>query len=206
MKEHPIIFSTPMVQAILEGRKTMTRRVVKGLPEGTHAVWFDGGEWIVENDLGQCWVNGKLKCPFGEPGDRLWVRELWSDCITVTDGKRLPSPQFVYKASDDFMDDDHYFKFKTPIHMPKAAARLWLEIVNIKVEKLEDISLQDAAKEGVECDATTGLWKDYHTNKFKCQSARHSFASLWYEINGLKKMMKTPNPWVWVIEFRRVEK
>jgi hypothetical protein len=195
MKERPILFSTPMVQAILEGRKTMTRRVVKGLPKGTHEVWFDGGEWIVENELGQCWVNGKLKCPYGQRGDRLWVRETY---LANTENDSRP---YTYKA--DWHDSIlNHPKNKgiwlSPLFMPKAAARLWLEITNIRVERLRDISEEDAQKEGV---TMSGCQINSADGSYLFS---YLFFALWSKINGEESLKQ--NPWVWVIEFRRIEK
>jgi len=142
MKEHPIIFSTPMVQAILEGRKTMTRRIIK-----------------------------KDKCIYGNHGDRLWVRE------SYIEGKLNP---FIYKA-DGWVGDKG---FKSPMYMPKSAARLWLEIEEVRVETLHDISESDAISEGF--------------------ASRDKFAAYWESLHGDFSYLE--DPWVWVIKFRRVEK
>lgn len=208
MKEYPIIFSTPMVQAILEGRKTMTRRVIKPQPNESGISYMknaplnweemyreDWCPWKWENEEGE--IISKFS-PYGQPGDMLWVRETYL----------YTGSQIVFRADED-PENKWLCKWNSPIFMPKAAARLWLEIVNVRVQRLEDITEEDAVKEGVESINVNDhpyKFKNYHTNKFKCYSAKHSFASLWVEINGLKKYAENPNPWVWVIEFRRIEK
>ena len=170
MKEIPILFSTPMVQAILEGRKTQTRRVVKG----EALKWLEPDmftpEFVAnpENSL----------CPYGQPGDLLWVRETWIN----QDGD--------YKFLADNLDWKGIMKFKPSIYMPKEAARIWLKVVNVRVERLQEISEQDAIAEGVE---TLGLYPGYSV------SSRGKFEGLWNHINGAESW--DANPWVWVVEF-----
>jgi hypothetical protein len=130
MKERPILFSTPMVQAIMEGRKTQTRRIAKG-----HALQFlDAGllsEYVSKQDL----------CPYGELGDILWVRETWALPVDA-DGN---DAGYQYKA--DYSDGSERWKWKPSIHMQKSACRLFLQITYIAIERLNDISDDDAIKE-----------------------------------------------------------
>lgn len=182
-KQVPILFSTPMVQAILKGQKTQTRRIAK-IPEGTVKCWHDGGEWIVENDLGNCWQESiKPKC---EVGDLLWVRETWR-WFGYDDTKHV-----VFKAGRNVNDavvdsPSHKQQWKPSIHMPKAAARIWLRCTGVRAERLLQITQDDAVAEGV---------------KFSPPFAIEAFRSLWQGINGVDSWHE--NPWVWVYEFEVV--
>jgi hypothetical protein len=203
MKERPILFSTEMVNAILEGRKTMTRRFVKPqLDENLHL----NRDYIAEYDEGVL-----VKCPYGQPGDRLWVRE--SFCLSQP--KDPETYYFRYKcgihpysenpASEkyDFSSPD---KWKPSIHMPREASRILLEVVSVRVERLKDITEEDALNEGVE----SYFSEMFQDTRFKCYSikdnywrcAKSSFKSLWVKINGNGSWKI--NPWVWVVEFRRL--
>lgn len=207
MKETPILFSTAMVQAILAGRKTMTRRVVKGSDDhyyqslvnhasSKHTFVLNGNYNPSENDV--C----EIKCPYGQVGDLLWVRETWH---------YFDRPdQFLYKANPN--DHQHTDKWKPSIHMPKAACRIFLRITNIRVERLQDITEQDAITEGIE--KIGYMYLDYYSQSELSKIARKrnaiplykqaitSFQSLWASINGVGNWDE--NPWVWVIEFERV--
>lgn len=135
MKHRPILFSTSMVRAILEGRKTQTRRVIKPEPEGrglrTTNVQFED------------WHGNEVKCPYGEVGDILWVRESWA--LEKYFNGLTEECFFKYKADFDGPVD---WNWKPSIHMPKKAARLFLKITDIHVERLQDISTSDCMKEG----------------------------------------------------------
>jgi hypothetical protein len=181
MKEHPIIFSTPMVQAILDGRKTMTRRVVKPTIQYT-------------------------KCPYGQPGDILWVRERFCNMS-------LPycDPEYIYFTETLYAEDydPSEWTWKPSIHMPRKACRLFLEIVSIRVEKLHKISKDDAIREGIEVvdDSYNDdqIYRNYDGDGEAPSSlhAKDSFMTLWSRINGWDSWYK--NPLVWVIEFKRRE-
>lgn len=174
MKERPILFSGPMVRAILEGRKTQTRRVVK--PQPAHIA---GIGTVLNIDT----ITGKA-CPYGKPGDRLWVRETW-DGVRLDGGGALVS----YRADGDKpVTDDG--RWHPSIHMPRWASRITLEVVSVRVERLQEISEEDAMAEGV------ALAENY-------RGPVAHFASLWEQINGLGSW--NANPWVWVVEFRRVQ-
>lgn len=208
--QHPILFSTPMVQAILDSRKTITRRIIKGCDEYRHAeivqdaeiavydkdgdmsfkvlkgtsVEFDKGEWIV-------------KCPYGDIGDILWVRESFA-----VDGHTTKS--YIYKSTFD-IDSSHVVKWKPSIHMPKSACRIFLEITNIKVERLQDITEYDALSEGIDLEKINNSITDENIDgsKVKFETNISAFFNLWESINGAESVGN--NPWVWVIEFKRVE-
>lgn len=209
-KERPILFSTPMVEAILDGRKTQTRRT-RGLeeinknPDDWHFVGMcvtDSGE--LKATFQNCEDFVRIKCPYGKPGDRLWVRETWQKTDFLH-----PSNEnygYVYKASEngkDWQENTEEWKWKPSIHMPKAAARIWLEITDISVERLQDISKEDAITEGIEPVADG--YKNYmpklsSTSQFCWPTAYHSFQSLWESINGAESW--DLNPWLWVVKFK----
>lgn len=217
MKQHPILFSTPMVQAILQGNKTMTRRVVKVIVEaslvGTNPFTFS---WIAsENGIEAI---GRLlylsQSPYGKVGDVLWVRE----SFTVLEPEHCiggMKSRFIYKANmnpdseeirQDYIKCGYPYKWKPSIHMPKEACRLFLQITNIRVERLQEISEDDAINEGIE-NLGKGYsltpWKDY-LGKGGFVATRTSFFTLWSKINGINSW--NSNPWVWVIEFKQIAK
>jgi hypothetical protein len=205
MRERPILFSTEMVKAILEGRKTQTRRTKdldlynKINPDywklvGVGSYQKKGhnartGVAMMANATNQTFSDF---CPYGNPGDVLWVRETWAK-IKEFDG-------VLYKAAGD--DPMRCGKWKPSIHMPKVAARIWLEITDIRVERLQDISEEDACAEGVEYKVSRGglYYKDYMIERDWYFKAKPSFFSLWRKINGTDSLHA--NPWVWVISFK----
>jgi len=176
MKERPILFSAPMVRAILEGRKTQTRRVVKMRDCGGRVGWFgsdiDDVEWVVNAA-----TRGTGVSPYGKPGDRLWVRETFA---------RSMGKGYLYRATDGDLGPYHATGWKPSIHMPRIASRILLEVVSVRVERLNNISEADAVAEGV-----TGM------------DPVLQYAKLWETINGTGSWNK--NQWVWVVEFRRLE-
>jgi hypothetical protein len=185
IKERPILFSGPMVRAILDGRKTQTRRVVKG--SGSWAVVTEerGVLWPgFENELGD-WQN--FECPYGQPGERLWIREAWARIVV---GNEI---DYLYRADThtglEKRGGDQ--KWKPSIHMPRIACRLMLEITDVRVEVLNNISEADAISEGVQCAGVPASL----TN-------RGAFGKLWESINGPGSW--AANSWVWVVEFKRV--
>ena len=197
-KIRPILFSMPMVKAILEGRKTQTRRVVKNEVNG------------YKNK-----VTKQSICPYGCIGDILWVRESFR-AIEQDFG----SPRYEYRATETINTFD---KWKPSIHMPYDACRLWLRIIDIRFERLHDITSYDAVKEGInywniDRDAFEGgeliadyenyMWRDderyedYHFPTYADPIS--SYMSLWEKINGTQSLKS--NPFVWVIEFERCSK
>lgn len=167
IKERPILFSTAMVQAILAGRKTQTRRVLKEQINGIARP-------------------GQHVCPYGQPGDILWVRE--------TFGIDVEDDGFLYKANYDNADIS-WLKgsWKPSIHMPKEAARIWLEITKVRVERLNDINRGDCMGEG--CP---------FPNIAKETDPKNWFSEIWKSINGPESWKE--NQWVWVVEFKRIDK
>lgn len=193
MSEKPILFSTEMVQAILIWRKTQTRRVVKPQPEKIGAFTkFAWGAGTSENTMPVfAGFSTESKCPYGKIGDLLWVRE--SFCPDYFDKGHHPSLN-AYKA--DWNDTAAEYcskpKWKPSIHMPKSAARIWLKVTKVRVERLHQITEEDALKEG----ALIGrVWGYGHIGG----SHREGFIKLWERINGWDSWLA--NPWVWVIEF-----
>ena len=229
MKERPILFSAPMVRAILQGRKTQTRRVFKypGMPTDpdfkaraiTQDVLGDWVAWFTESNsfpsnfnwkewTDQCYPNGGgIKCPYGKPGDRLWVRETWQ----ATDWIHPSNEEwgYIYRADTEnaeaWESSDPDWKWRPSIHMPRAASRILLEVVNVRVERLQEISEQAAIEEGIERSGdllSEELWFKNYLDPNWLVPARHSFSSLWESIYGPESWES--NPWVWVIEFKRI--
>lgn len=207
-KERPILFSAPMVRAILDGSKTQTRRVVK-LPVEYSSQWSGG--WHIVGKAVTIAVDmfnqlrGKplgvdpTVCPYGQPGDRLWVREAYADI----------GPRLTYRADEN--DGAHCMvkKWTPSIHMFRADSRILLEIVSVRVERLHDLSEGDAIAEGIErmpCAVPdTKLWKNYNPGNgctARMSIPQNSFRSLWESINGEENWLS--NPFVWVVEFKRV--
>ena len=180
-RERPILFSGPLVRAILAGRKTQTRRIVKTGPGITAVDDLDGERWPGYMDECREWK--RLPCPYGVPGDRLWVRETFDAPPGSTNRAEV-----VYRA--DYERDEHQHTWWPSIYMPRWASRITLEITGVRVERVQEISEADAFDEGVSLSAPDE------------QTYRWQFAVLWNAING--KDSWESNPWVWVIEFRRV--
>ena len=194
MKLIAILFSTLMVQAILANRKSVTRRT-RGLEEiNKHPERYvfdqmiDGVQW--GEDL-ETLKEIKIKCPYGQVGDVLWVRE--SYCPQYFDGGGHGYKADWNKTSAEYVSEP---KWKPSIHMPKTACRIWLRITNVRVERLQDISDKDAKEEGV--TPNEGMF-------FKrVERYDEAFNRLWESIHGEESW--NSNPWVWVIEFERIEK
>lgn len=192
VRERPIIFSGPMIRAILEGRKTVTRRVIKGpTPIAVGTGW---SRWWSEKMQTQLSASGfaKCHCPYGAPGDRLWVRETWADCST---NPLICEDTIAYRATEPEWDRDCTgIRWRPSIHMPRWASRITLEITGVRVERVQDITEADAEAEGVRGDGLGGN-----------ESMRVHFRWLWDKINASRGFGWDTNPWVWVVEFRRVE-
>ncbi|MES2888668.1 MAG: hypothetical protein V4739_11725 [Pseudomonadota bacterium] len=183
MTDRPILFSAPMVRALLAGTKTQTRRVLKPNPKAT----------VTYTRLGM----GAL-CPYGQAGDRLWVREAWAR-TTVFPGTEM----VVYRESDN--RTDYGGPWKPSIHMFRRDSRITLEITGVRVERLQDISEADAKAEGATpipdpCDHVRLACADIGCTG--PQPYRAGFRALWQSINGHGSW--EANPWLWVVEFRRL--
>lgn len=239
-KEIPILCSTTMVQAMLAGRKTLTRRtkgleeynkmpnefkiVPRDVPSGFQA--FKKGNTLGVEQFKTYWDD--VKCPYGKAGDILWVRESWqwmegfagSGYYVFKADFHLKNGEWIKDVDNRFHDVEVVRKWKPSIHLEKIAARIWLEVTDIRVERLQEISEEDAKAEGVQpntCDDPAkcpsslkgnGCCGDgeYHNYLDKscegepCYSAVESFESLWQSINGPESW--NTNPWVWVVSFK----
>lgn len=200
MTERPILMSAPMVRAILDGRKTMTRRVV--LPQPKNGCLLRGpnnyggwepytGRFDVDEDAGERAGQDEWVCPYGQPGDRLWVRETWGTHWTriARDGDLI-----YYRA--DISWSGSKWRWRPSIHMPRWASRLTLELTGVRVERVQAISEQDAMAEGCERE-------DRETNTLV--GARKNFERLWDSLNTKRGNGWSVNPWVWALTFRRVQ-
>lgn len=201
MRERPILFSTPMVQAILEGRKSMTRRVVKDWLLTDSPNYFDenspvmnkpphrhdDGKWYYElQETVDSSGHYRFACPYGVPGDRLWARETW---VQDLDGEIFYRADHVFPAMPAQIS-----KWRPSIHMPRAASRITLEITDIRVERVQDIKDEDVLSEGFRMNNTSIFSLGY----------KGAFEALWDSINAKKHPWES-NPWVWAISFRRVQ-
>lgn len=187
MKGRPILFSGEMVRAILEGRKTQTRRVVKYTCAG-HVKEPNGNRrWLPDDP------DAVLACPYGQPGDRLWVRETWA---------KIPTGEYVYRADIPAKDEALERQisgrgdapWKPSIHMPRRASRITLEIVSVRIERLCDITKEDTKAEGVivrEPDVLNAWLAEW--------------IDLWDSINAARGFGWEKNPRVWVVEFKQLE-
>ena len=245
MKERPILFNAEMVRAILDGRKTQTRRVAKSQPHDTseiecgiyHPTVIDrhGDEDAGAPIFGAYSMDGEwgCKCPYGQPGDKLWVREsfyAWGHYGNqykhegrsgetrkhFFDRTQMADKKPLYPATDSGKIDRNMcvcsgnannvtgYWLRPSIHMPRWASRITLEIVSVRVERLCRISEQDALAEGANC---TPFAVDQSDMPDGCaivsESHRHGFIDLWESINGNGSWQQ--NPWVWVVEFKRVK-
>jgi hypothetical protein len=239
VKERPILFSGPMVRALLAGSKTQTRRVCKVRnirdeflrPGAFHGGQRKSGYWAFRpwNAFSLLQGNGDplpdyaIRCPYGAPGDQLWVRETWADVhpVQIHNGRYnqpgragIPGPprvpyRTVYRADGEiaplyFSEEPPYRSFdgdiiehgsatwKPSIHMPRAASRLTLEVTEVRVERVLDISEEDALAEGAKLDHG-------FLNTVSC---RADFERIWIDINGQASW--DANPWVWVVGFKVV--
>ncbi|MFJ1260113.1 hypothetical protein [Cupriavidus sp. CuC1] len=237
MKERPILFSGAMVRAILDGRKTQTRRVVKPQPiyglddwdwswpipgKNVTAGTFDRWRDDVKNPLSPRY------CPYGQPGDRLYVRETWAQPVPLDPGPTFYRADYTGDVLGKYenLPPAEAITWRPSIHMPRALSRIQLEVTAVRVERLNDCSEADAQAEGVEpvdseredpdhlicrwCGGTRlydaispsgGVLPD--TDCAHCDTHVKRYQQLWDHINGADAW--TANPWVWVVEFRRIE-
>ncbi|MDR3004836.1 MAG: ASCH domain-containing protein [Acidovorax sp.] len=174
MKETGLMFKAPLVRAILAGQKTQTRRVVKS----RQGLYPACDNWSIDS------IRRNYGDPYGQPGDRIYVRETWAP-NTVEPVSDRPAADFLYAATD--AEKYSVCCWRPSIHMPKAAARIWLEVTGVRVERLQQITDADALSEGVD-----------RTNTSIPGYARERFRALWESTGG----DWGANPWIWAIEFR----
>ena len=188
-RDYPILFDTEMVQAILAGSKTVTRRLFKSplfkAMESAHEISHEAGEWIARLKNGQC-LRYPIVCPYGEPGDYLWVKETWAPAIS----------DIAYKADyskEVLLEKRNQGLWHPSIHMPKASARLWLQITNVKPQRIQAVNEEEARQEG------TKPGKIYWHDKTDQSNYREGFITKWISIYGIENYYE--NPWVWAIQF-----
>ena len=192
-----MLFSAPMVRAILDGRKTVTRRIVKA----RDLEWMDVHQGLREPDNAE-------RCPYGQPGgDRLYVRETWAapHAYDHLPPRLIPQDARIHYAATE---DRGGLLWRPSIHMPRWASRILLEITEVRVERLQEISEADAKAEGADCLTWSGIegtaadlidWP----LKEVAHPHRNGFAVLWESINGPESW--NANPFVWVVTFRRID-
>ena len=209
VRERPILFNGPMVRALLDGSKTQTRRVVNNTHRndgGFVLQDYGKGWWPYRSHDGEsgCYLDRRkdgdyyneapLRCPYGRPGDRLWVRETWAR--DDEDGAVFYRADLgTNSGADDWernrLDGAPKYRWRPSIHMPRWASRITMEIVSVRVERLQDITRGDAMAEG--CP---------FPNMADGSDPLKWYAELWEQINGPGSW--AANPWVWVIEFKRI--
>lgn len=216
MKARPILMSAPMVRALLDGRKTQTRRVVKPQPVFPHGVfeWTPkqkNGIYCIQTSDGTLPSEMSRYCPYGKPGDLLWVREsfwegtncytdpsgesvgYWTDKIEYLELRSKPGPW-----SEPYVSGVPWMLKRPSIHMPRRASRITLAVTGVRVERLQDISERDAYAEGVTIPSHLAFASN--GNPDLRNEARDAYRQLWNGINGPGSW--EANPWVWVLEFR----
>ena len=223
VKERPILFSSAMVRALLDGSKTQTRRIIKPQPTQPRQAGYILHATDKSREGGFQWSDADCKnlsepvhCPYGQPGERLWVRET----CRAEEEKGLDGVRYVAdnifrpientrEAADAWVDLYHYGKRRgatvPPIHTPRWTSRLLLEIIAVRVERLQGISETDAKAEGIESRDGEGFyWRDYELkNGWHANHPVMSYETLWRAINGPNSW--AANPWVWVVEFKVIE-
>jgi hypothetical protein len=229
MKERPILFSAPMVRAILEGRKTVTRRILKpcrnlsivNLAEAEPSLGYSGrvndpdswGYEFLDDGAPAPLSDWRELCPYGQLGDRLWVRETW--CTDSSLDNQSPSSFTAWPVK--YLADnaartcgavvgDTNGRTRSSIHMPRWASRITLEVTGVRVERLQDIDEAGAQAEG--CQAIEGAkWHTFAEAAAGIPMHKHTaidaFGGLWESIHGADSW--DANPWVWAIEFKRLE-
>lgn len=188
MKERPILFSGAMIRAILAGQKTQTRRAAKPVKHPDLGNPYDPGALVSELQH----VIGRA-CPYGQPGDRLWVRETWSTHACFDHLPPSECPKSIHYWADGEIKTG---KRRPSIHMPRWASRILLEIVSVRVERLQSISEADAEAEGID-------FLRHVQDADETLTARDLYECLWDGISGEGSW--AANPWVWVVEFKRIE-
>lgn len=215
VRERPILFSGAMVRAILDGHKTETRRVLT-----TGRRFEDCSPIVCDLDRMQDYPDGtcrpvfiepdgtpfSVQCPYGTAGDRLWVRETWYDNLCGrTDEQRASREEVIYRADGEFADHFEQVednpRWSPSIHMPRWASRLTLDVTNVRVERLQDITSDDVLAEGVRVDGAP-IVGEYRVHD--PAELRHGYRLLWDSLNAPRGYGWNVNPWVWVVAFRRI--
>lgn len=200
MAERPILFSGAMVRAILAGTKTQTRRVVKPRKDPDYG-----------RELSPCEIAGDEHiarlCPYGAPGDRLWVRETFAGSIAY-ERHGYPLKEWgnkIWYVADGEPRSGQWTRPRPSIHMPRCLSRITLEVTEVRVERLQDISDQDAVAEGTPCYVCGGPMDGRSEDDCHCfhrRATASDYRGLWESINGPGSW--EANPWVWCVSFRRI--
>jgi hypothetical protein len=209
MKERPILMSTPMVKAILEDRKTQTRRVITPAPSHQPRLFSNAANcWFVGDDE-------QIKCPYGIRGAQLWVRETWSGSNIERAARNPLHPMDALAFLADYEKRPEGSKWRPSIFMPRWASRILLEIEDVRVESLNSISEKDAIAEGLEVvkGNRASYWKCYDPQARNNLNQRiigynspiESYRTLWNSINAKRGFSWATNNWVWVVQFRRLK-
>lgn len=207
MKERPILMSAPMVRALLAGTKTQTRRVVKPARDPNIGCWMTPGEIALDSQTVQEFIS-----PYGRPGDRLWVKEQtikvedhgWIGPVYTESNAGQHALEWGYGESDDPDHiPPHAIKRRSSVFMPRAMSRITLEVIDVRVERLHDISEEDALAEGIEYLPRMQGYGLPDGSHYHGTDPRISYWSLLEEINGREAV--EANPLMWVISFRRLE-
>ena len=213
MKETGLMFKAPLVRAILDGQKTQTRRLVKwkGLDKGLNLGFSglravnDGNEWVLESNsrTSSEWRCQPTLCPMGQPGDRIYVRETFA--MEDNGHEEWPVFRADNAAPPTLPPSRGPARWKPAIHMPKDLARIWLEITGVRVERLQQITDAECWAEGAVTEARPDQFSVHSviaTDGKAYLSPRGAFSALWESTGG----DWAANPWVWVIDFKRIEK
>ncbi len=204
MTERGIIFSAPMIRALLAGTKSQTRRAIAERDLGP--IRSEGADLMADGlwywRAGKIHYQGGFRCPYGVPGDRLWVRETFR----VEDGCSNESGRngVHYRADDEPGDQ----RWTSPIYMPRWASRLILELTEVRVQRLQEISEADAKAEGVEPQRIGTVTMSMHETSFTptgTESFRQAYQNGWDKLNAKRCFPWAANPWVWALSFRKVE-
>ncbi len=231
MKERPILFSGPMVRALLDGRKTQTRRVAK-LPPRAYPYWnglLSEYRWVRETGSVREPEGDALPCPYGAPNDRLWVRETWGRTSNVNDEPDWPRRPYtvlngetvIYSADGPWQwcDGDGFrverSMWKPSIHMPRLACRIVLEVVRVRIERVRAISYADAVSEGavqlqppdkrdgMQYWGFEGVPSLDPVRRRTFPTPQMAYENLWDTLNAQRGQGWRENPWVWAIDFKR---
>jgi hypothetical protein len=206
-RERPIIFSAPMVRALLDGTKSQSRRIIRPQPPpGVSDLMDLGSAWKpawsgrLPDDAAE---NRNYRCPYGRSGDQLGVRETWRPLDTA-----LPlGLPILYRADNRCSDFARHVGsgWRTPIFMPRWASRIDLEVLDVRAERLQQISFYDLHAKGFRYELAPGIEVDIDGGVTAAgeRSLRRQFAAGWDRING-KRAGWTSNPWVWVVELQRI--
>lgn len=210
MKERPLLFSPPMAVAVDERRKTQTRRIIKGIGfVGGRGTQDDPESWGFEDKYGDFYTlavhanssrDFKIQCPYGKIGDHLWVRENW---CTLYEYNNLPPRDIPKTAPIEYESTDKpmlYGKTRPNIFMCRWMSRFLLEITDIRVQRVQDISNEDAKAEGVHPPAPHRCGKSGYGDCYPC-----AFMRIWNQINQTRETCWDFNPWVWAINFKRID-